>query len=166
MGQIVHAFIEHRLTPEEILNLPDYLQSVSANTLAGLWHWTTSGMNKLTLADLWTRKAEYFINNSWSEQDLALLEKDNLTLHFSSPHLVTFDNSLRWDTYHRNEELRKGFNCLSKAISSLLNAVDILIVPDLSSIDFYDENLTVDAYRQKANGNELYAIELDLMRLT
>jgi len=54
-------------------------------------------------------------------------------------------------------------NRLAKALLSLLNGVDILLVPDLSSVDFLnkDEDLTVAAYRKKANGNELYAIELD-----
>ena len=163
MGQLVHAFIEHRLTPEEILNLPEQLRHSSNNTLAGQWHWTAANMDKETLADLWTRKAEYFINNSWSEADLALLEKDNFTLHFSTPYLITFDNSVRWDTYQKNHQLRAEFNRMAKAVATLVNAIDILIVPDLSSVDFFDEekDITVDAYRQKANGNEMYAIELN-----
>ncbi|OQP43615.1 hypothetical protein A4H97_33865 [Niastella yeongjuensis] len=80
-----------------------------------------------------------------------------------TPNLVTFDSSLHWNTYKRDGRLRNEFNLLAKTISSLLNGVDILLVPDLSSVDFFDEiqDLTVDAYRQKANGNELYAIELD-----
>ena len=163
MGQLVHALIEHRLTPEEILKLPDPLRHISDTVLAGQWHWTAPNMDKHTLISLWTRKAEYFINNSWSEQDLALLEKSNMMLHFSAPHLVTFYNSLRWDTYRSNELQRQGFNRLARAISIPLKAADILFVPDLSSVDFFDEdeNLTVATYRQKANGNELYAIELD-----
>ena len=52
---------------------------------------------------------------------------------------------------------------MAKAVATLVNAIDILIVPDLSSVDFFDEekDITVDAYRQKANGNEMYAIELN-----
>jgi hypothetical protein len=163
MGQTVYAFIEHRLTPEEILKLPENLRNFPDDTFAGQWHWTTPNMDKQTLTDLWTKKTEYFINNSWSEKDLALLGKDNMTLHFSTPTLVTFDSLLRWDNYNRNKTLRKEFNRQTKVISSLLNAFDIIIVPNLSSVGFFDEDedLTVDAYRQKANGNIMYAVELD-----
>lgn len=163
MGQLVHAFIEHRLTLEEILNLPEHLRNFSDDILAGQWHWSAPNMNKQILIDMCTRKADFFINNSWSVQDLALLEKDNMTIHFFAPHLLTFDNLNRWDTYRRYEQQRQEFNRLARALSLLLNAVDVLMVPDLSSVDFFyeDEDLTVAAYRQKANGNELYAIELD-----
>jgi hypothetical protein len=84
-------------------------------------------------------------------------------LHFLNPYLLTFDNSLPWDTYRRNTQLRKEFNQLTKAISTVLNAVDILFVPNLSNVGFFneDEDITVEAYRQKAKGNMLYAIELD-----
>lgn len=137
MGQIVHAFIEHRLTPEEILQLPEQLQHIPDNALRGQWHWTAPNIDKKTLTGLWTRNADYFINNSWSEQDLALLLKDHFTLHFYKPHLVTFDNALRWDTYKGNEQHREEFNRLTKALTSLLNPIDILFVPDLSSVDFF-----------------------------
>jgi hypothetical protein len=44
----------------------------------------------------------------------------------------------------------------------LTKAIDVLFVPCLSGVEFYDEerDLTVDSYRKKANGNEMYAIEL------
>lgn len=163
MSQIVHAYIEHRLTAEEIIKLPDYLQHIQDSILAGKWDWTTPNMTEQTLVHMWTLAAEYFINNQWSEKDLAFLQKGNMTFFFSNPHLVTFDNLQRWDTYHSNEQLREEFNSLAKTVSSLLRAVDVLIVPDLSSVDFFDEDedLTVDSYRQKANGNRIYAVELD-----
>lgn len=163
MAQLVHAFIEHRLTLEEILNLPDHLQQISDDILVGQWNWSAPNMNKQVLIGIFTRKLDFFFNNSWSVQDLALLEKDNMTIHFSAPHLVTFDNSYRWDTYRIYEQQRQEFNRMTRALSLLLSAVDVLMVPDLSSVDFFDENedLTVAAYRQKSNGNELYAIELD-----
>src|SRR5687767_2037993 len=113
MGQTVHAFIEHRLTLEEILRLPEHLQHISDNTLSGQWHWTTPNMAKQILTDLWTRKAEYFINNAYNKENLALLEKENLTLHFTPPILVTFENSLRWNIYKSNGQLRKEFNLLT-----------------------------------------------------
>ncbi|MEX6690091.1 hypothetical protein QTN47_21460 [Danxiaibacter flavus] len=162
MGQIVHAFIEHKLTPEEILQLPELLCHISNDILVGQWHWSTPNMNKQILIDLWTRKTEYFINNIWSEQDFALLEMHDMTFHFFSPRLLTFDNSIRWDVYNKNESVREEFNRLAKAISSLLNAVDILVVPDLSSVSFFEEDkdTTVDSYRQKAKCNKLYSIEL------
>jgi hypothetical protein len=120
MGQIVHALIQHKFSPEEILKLPEYLRNISDDTLTGQWHWTTANINKEILINSWTRKGQYFINNPHSERDLALLKKDNLTLHFSSPHLITFDNLLRWDTYKRNDQLRKQFNRLTKPFQSHL----------------------------------------------
>jgi hypothetical protein len=65
MGKIVHALIEHSLTPEEIVNLPEQLRNFSNDVLVAQWHWTKQNMDKEALIDLWTRKAEYFINNSW-----------------------------------------------------------------------------------------------------
>lgn len=163
MGQIVHALIEHRLIPEDILLLPAQLGSAPDDAIAGQWRWVMPNMDKQALTDYWDRKPEYFINNLWGKQDLALLEKESLTLHFSMPHLVSFDSSLRWDTYSRNGQFREEFNRLTEVILSLLNAVDILFVPDLSSVDFFGDNgdLTVDSYRQKVKGNKLYAIELE-----
>ena len=86
-----------------------------------------------------------------------------MTLHFFKPNLLTFDNSIRWNSYKSNETLRKEFNRLAKIISQLLSALDIIIVPDLSSVDFFDEekDLTVNAYRQKANDNKIYAVEIE-----
>lgn len=162
MGQIVHAFIEHRLTPEEILLLPALWRHISDDMLVGQWHWSTPNMNRQILVDLWTQKTKYFINNSWSEQDLALLEKQDMTFHFLSRNLLTFNNSTRWDIYNKNESVQNEFNHLAKVISSLLYAVDILIVPNLSSVNFFDEDrdTTIDAYRKKAKGNKFYSIEL------
>lgn len=162
MSQLVHAFIEHRLTPENILRLPEYLLNSTNSTLSGKWHWTAPNIDTKVLYDLWEHKADYFINNSWSEKDLAWLKKENLTLHFLTPHLVTFDNLLRWDVYHRNEQLSKEFNILAKLMSSLLNAVDVILVPDLSSVDFFNEEEyhSVDKYRKRANGNNSYIMEL------
>jgi hypothetical protein len=163
MSQITHALIEHRLTPDEILEIPNHLRHISDEILRGQWRWSAPYMSKQTLIELWSRKAEFFINNLWSEKDLGLLQKDNLTLQFFEPHLVIFDNLIRWDSYHRNEQLRQEFNRLANVISSLLNAVDKLVVPDLSSVGFYDEDepFSVAAYRQKANNNKLYAMELE-----
>jgi len=163
MGQTVYALIEHRLTPEEILKLPGRLQTSSNEVIAGHWLWTVLNIDANVLADLWAKKAEYFINNPWSDEDLALLQHDNRTLHFYSPNLVTFTNSLSWDTYNINEVLRKDFNGLAKETSELLSAIDIIIVPDLSGVDFFYEgrDLTVSAYRQKANGNKLFAAEIN-----
>lgn len=162
MGQIVHGFIEHRLMMEEILKLPEKLIRISNDSLAGQWHWTVQNMDKEVLTQNWKRKAEYFINNSWTEADLNQLKSNNSTFHFISPYLLTFDNLLRWDVYHRNLQSRKEFDLLVKAIATLINAVDLLIVPDLSSVSFFneEEDTTVDTYRKKANGNEMYAIEL------
>jgi len=137
MGQTVQALIEHRLTPDEILKLPESLQDSSNSIIAGQWNWIVPNINATTLVNLWTRKAEYFISNSWSEKDLALLRNDNMTLHFYNSNLVTFDNSISWNTYNEDENLCKDFNYLTKEMSTLLNALDIIIVPELSRVPFF-----------------------------
>lgn len=163
MGQIAHALIEHHLTSEQIIKLPERLQFSTINVIAGQWTWTNPNLDEKLLFEIWNRKPEFFLRNSWSVKDLALLEKDNMTITSVSPTILTFDSLLRWYTYQDNELLRRQFNVLTKEITRLLNAIDIIMVPDLGSIDIVaeDENLTVSHYRQKANGNKMYAIEID-----
>ena len=38
--------------------------------------------------------------------DVALLEKNNMTLFFLKPNLITFDNSTRWGSYNGNLLIR------------------------------------------------------------
>lgn len=107
-------------------------------------------------------KTDSFINKSWSDKDLAVLEKTGMRLHFFSPQLVTFDTSLSWIAYRESELLQRDFNHLSKAMASLLEAVDFLFVPDLSSVSFFDENqdLTVDTFRQKQTATKCMQLSL------
>lgn len=163
MGQIAHALIEHCLTPKQIIDLPKRLLLSSNPIIAGQWTWTASNLDEKLLLDIWNRKPEFFMQNSWSVADLALLEKNNLTITSISPNILTFDNLLKWYSYQDNEFLRKEFNDLTKEIIKLLSAIDVIMVPDLSSVGFVDEieNLSVKAYRQKANGNTSCAIEFN-----
>lgn len=162
MSQFVHAFIEHRLTPYEVLALPALLRVSTEPALAGQWTWTIPDINVQTLSDRWALDVDHFIGRSWSDKDLPLLVKDDLTLHFYSPQLVLLSSSLRWSVYLDKEELRKEFNSIASALLYMVKAVDLLFVPDLSGVPFFDEStdLSISVYRQKAAGNRLYAVEL------
>lgn len=162
MSQLVHAFIEHRLTPDEILAIPGLLHGLTDTAFAGQWTWNIPNINTQALSDCWAVDADHFINNSWNDRDLPLLVKDDFALYFYSPQLVLFSSSLRWSVYLDNEELRKWFNNLAGALLPIVKAVDLLFVPDLSSVPFFDEgtDLSISVYRQKAAGNRLYVVEL------
>lgn len=156
MERIVHALIEHNLSPAEILNFPATLSNHPAAALVGEWEWTNHDMDEIFLEELWNKKEADFINNSASIEDLALLQKDKITLDFMTPHLITFDTLLSWDIYHTDESLREEFNHLVRIICEMIKAKDVAIIPDLSSLSFYDENtdLTVNALRIKSKHNE------------
>ena len=160
MGQTALALIDYSLSLEEVINLPSCLGNSSDESISGNWEWTKSNMSRKDLIDSWNKNAEYFLSNPRSEEDLAMLKNGNLALHFLSSTLVTFDCLLNSSAYYNDEISRNNFNGLTKTISSLLKATDVLIVPDLSNADFFDEDLNVDAYRQKANGNKMFAWEL------
>ncbi|MDF2188523.1 hypothetical protein [Paraflavitalea sp. CAU 1676] len=162
MGQLVQALIEHRLTPEGVLEIPRILNTSLNENVAGEWIWTVPTINKQVLIELWLRKAEYFLKNAWSVEDLALLEKGELTLHFFAPSLIAFDASLKWFSYTSNGDQRYSFNNLAKEISNLCKAVDVIIASEVSDA-WIDEHeiLTVDMVRQKAIGNKNLAIELE-----
>ncbi len=156
MEKIVHALIEHNLKPSEILNFPVILSKHPSTSFAGDWEWTSHDMDATFLEELWNKKDIDFINNSASIEDLALLQKDKITIDFMTPHLITFDMLLPWDLYNSNESLRATFNGLVRIICELTKATDVAIIPDLSSLPFYDENtdLTVNALRSKSKHNE------------
>lgn len=156
MARIVHALIEHRLTPSDILKLPEILNKHTSPLIAGEWEWTSHDeMDETFLMDLWAKNEEDFMNNSFSIEDLALLQKDKLTIDFASPNLITFDNLMPWDAYNNSETLRAEFNELVKIVAQIVSSVDLIILPDLSSISYFDErtDLSVDALRQKAKNH-------------
>lgn len=163
MGRIVNALIEHSLPLEEILQLPLRFQTSRNQNIAGIWKWSKDNLNKEIITNLWSLKLDYFIKHSWSTEDLVILEKDKMTLHFYKPNILTFNNLLSWYSYNENENSKREFNQLVKEISSFLKTVDTIIVPDLSSVDFFDEDvdLTVNSYRLKAKGDSMNAIELE-----
>jgi len=162
MAVDVEALIEHKLTPEEILKLPERLQVSANKNIAGQWAWTVPNINTEILHNIWTRKSDYFINNPWGIEDFAFLKKDYLTLDFISSNLVTFHSSLRLYVYEKNKNLRDDFNCLTKEILNLLNAVDVLIIPELSNVSFLDDepDFTINIYRQKAKEHNSFVTEL------
>ncbi|MFA6151355.1 MAG: hypothetical protein WC716_08545 [Chitinophagaceae bacterium] len=156
MEKIAHAIIEHNLKPSEILNIPAILSKHSSASFAGEWEWTSHDMDASFLEELWNKKEIDFINNSASIEDLALLQKDKITIDFMTPHLITFDTLLPWDIYNTDESLREEFNHLVRMVCELIKATDVAIIPDLSSLPFYDENtdLSVNALRSKSKHNE------------
>lgn len=157
MEKIVHALIEHNLKPSEILNFPVILSKLPSAAFTGEWEWTSHDMDASFLEELWNKKDIDFINNSASIEDLALLQKDKITIDFMTPHLITFDTLLPWDLYNSDESFRTEFNQLARMICELTKAIDVAIIPELSSLPFYDENTdhTVDALRKKAGNHQL-----------
>lgn len=162
MSQLLSALIEHNLSPEEIINLPNRLKSCSEDIISPNWQWRKENLVIEDITHYWLLDAEYFINNAWNESDLLVLANDDLDLHFFSPTLIVLGSFLRWASYDCNEPQYKRFNKQVNLLAPFLDAKDALLVPDLSSVDFFDETIdtTVDAYRQKAAGNLLYAKEL------
>lgn len=162
MDKIVHALIEHNLSIEEILNIPEVLSKHPSAVFAGEWEWTNHDMDAAFLPELWRKNDVDFINYSASTEDLALLQKDRITIDFMTPHLITFDNLLLWEDYNNDEAVRIDFNHLVRMIAELIKATDIAIIPDLSSLTFYNENtdLTVASLRAKASNNPEFLREL------
>jgi hypothetical protein len=156
MGQTVLAILKHRLTPEEIVRFPERLLKSTNEKIVGQWSWSVPNIDTNILSIIWNRNVEYFIHNSWSEKDLVLLEKNDLTLHFCNTSLVVFDNSMKWFTYERNEILHNEFNFLAKEMATLLNACDTIIVPEPPD----NPDMTPNEYRAKAKENKTPIIEL------
>ncbi len=151
MGQITYALIEHGLSPEEILEFPFYLKSSANDIINGEWAWTNPNMDIKFLDNYWNKKPDYFFTNSWNEEDFPWLKKENLSLDFFHPNLVTFDHLLNWSFFFRNDSQINEFKKLTKDIAELLKPVDIIIVPE----SFYNavnenEELTVEMFRRRA----------------
>ena len=162
MGQTVYALIEHSLTPEEILEFPKKLETCPNSILAGKWTWTDPGLDINSLFKFWTTKqTDYLSTYSWGPEDFPWLQKEDFTLDFFKPNLIAFDCLFKWFFFNGNETRIIEFSHLTRAISNLVNAGDLLFVPEITDdfINSYD-NLTVDLFRQDAKTRYQGAIEV------
>ena len=162
MGQIVYALIEHSLTPEEILAFPKKLETCQNSTIAGRWAWSDPNLNVDSLFKFWTTKQiDLSSTYSWGPEDFPWLEKENFTLYFFEPNLIVFDCLFKWLFFSKNETRIREFSALTREIGSLVNATDLLFVPELTDnfINAHD-NLTVDLFRQDAKKRYEAAIEV------
>jgi hypothetical protein len=162
MGQIVHALIEHSLTPQEILEFPKKLETCPNNEIAGKWDWSNPNFDVETLLKLWnTMQADFLAADSWGDEDFPWLQKENFTLDFFAPNLIAFDRLSNW-FFFRDSEIRiSEFSKLTRVIGELVNASDFLFVPDPSDDFVYaHEILTVDLFRQDAKSKYRASLEV------
>jgi hypothetical protein len=162
MGQIVHALIEHSLTPQEILEFPKKLETCPNNEIAGKWDWSNPNFNVETLLKIWnTTQADFMAAHSWGDEDFPWLQKGNFTLDFFAPNLIAFNRLYSWFFFRGNEERISEFSKLTRVIGELVNATDFLFVPDISDDFAYSHiKLTVDLFRQDAKTRYEAAIEV------
>ena len=161
MGQLATALIEHHLTTEELLEeIPLCLKSSLNDKLAGDWHWTPPIIDIDFLMDFWAIKMEDSAINPWAGRDLPFLEKGNLSLYFGSPNLAIFNTLLRWSSFIGNEEFRKDFCQLTKDMSKIFNASDLLIIPTPFDVDIEDENFTIEFIRNNTTGYSHKIVEV------
>src|ERR1700760_2190818 len=123
MGQIVHALIEHSLTPQEILEFPKKLATCVNNELVGKWNWSDPNFDIEALLKIWaTTQVEFLTKDSHGTEDLPWLQKDNFTLDFFVPNIVAFDNLSSWLFFRNNEIKISYFSKLTRVIGEMANA--------------------------------------------
>jgi len=163
MGQNISAIMEHNLSPEQIIALPQLLHSKLEGDLAGAWGWTFGpDMNTDQLQKTWRQDMDFFLNNTWSEADLPMLERDTYSLYFGEPHLVHFDSLMRWSSYADDMKRRDMFNQWVKQLADIIGATDILLVPAPFDADVSeDDEWRVADYRKAFQDMGLKHFELE-----
>jgi hypothetical protein len=165
MGSIIEAVIEHKLSPEEILLLPESLNKLNfINCDDDNWGWTAPNIDSAFLEKYWRKSPEDFMKEPWGIEDLAILEKGNLSIHFLTPHLASFDTLLGSSVYDINPATKCEFDVKAKSIALKMKPVDIIIIKDWyydHAFDF-DNNLTVEIIRQSVRHKNLSSHEINL----
>ena len=77
------------------------------------------------------------------------------------PNLIGFNIGFKWFFFKDNEDRIKDFSKLTREIGNLVNASDLLFVPEITD-DFINshDNLTVDLFRQDAKNRYGGSIEV------
>jgi hypothetical protein len=165
MGSIIQAVIQHSLSPREIVLVPDILNhSDIINPKEDELKWSTPDIDATFLEKYWNLDSQYFINNPWSEESLALLQNDKFRLHFYNPNLVSFDMYLKAGVYKNNSLAESDFNFCAKFIALKLAAKDVIIFEDHLFGDAFDSNdlSSVDEIRKKFISQNISFYELIL----
>jgi len=168
MSSIIEAVIQHEMSPEEILTIPELLNDLHlVDNTGSKWAWTSKSAGVDFLKKYWRTTPEDFIEKRWDVTNLAVLELklseySRLTLHFYQPNLVSFDTHLPSSRFENDIEARVEFTRLVKLIALVMRATDTIIINNWYYDHAFDfsQNLTVDVIRQKTSEMKLPFYEI------
>lgn len=164
MSSVVQAVIQHNLSPEQIMLLPEIFNKANFIDKEDSLRWDGTKIDIDFLQQYWKKTSEDFISRPWSEEDLALLQNDKVSFHFYQPNLVSFDTHLKASIYKSNTETKSQFDLLVKTVALIMDAVDIIIIENWYHDEAFDSDnaFTVEIIRTKVKSRNLPFWGIDL----